>query len=545
MESNLENIETSFLSKKHLRSDRDDIHEINNDIKYCIKIKNIPKYTSEPLLKNLLHQILADNDIIKFKIEKNMEWEHAYITFYSQVHSEKFISLLNEKKIVIKTNIIKGYYAQERRIKNIKITNNFIIHEENSGQSKTLDDQITPLHNMAYKDQLNYKKQSIYKVLPKQICDILYDTIESPMINGYRNKNEFTIGYNYKGEPSIGFTMGKYKDGIVCVESAENCFHISESHKNVCKYFEGIFKVPYFKDYPPYDRTKKKGFWRLLIIRSNLKSEIMVALQIDKQSINQNDLIKFEQQLESFFSKEEAESLNIKSLQLQVADCAHNGLDTKKPMKILKGKEYIEEFLFNESLKFRISLNSFFQVNTPCTEKLYSCIRDLAIEDKEVPESFLLDLCCGTGTIGITLAKYFKNVIGIDMVKEAIHDAELNASLNNITNIKFICAKLEDCLEYVIKKFIEPSEKFVVVLDPPRNGAHPSVIKALNSIAHKQKNLKRIIFVSCAAELAKKNFEEIMKFNNFVADKAIPIDMFPHTKHCELLVRFENTGNCK
>ena len=112
---------------------------------------------------------------------------------------------------------------------------------------------------------------------------------------------------------------------------------------------------------------------------------------------------------------------------------------------LLNGSLHVEERLGD--FRFRISPSSFFQVNIPATIELYDLIKSLA----STPNAILLDLCCGTGTIGIYLAHAFERVIGIECVEEAVEDAKYNASLNNITNIEFHAAKLEDCLNAILE----------------------------------------------------------------------------------------------
>lgn len=139
---------------------------------------------------------------------------------------------------------------------------------------------------------------------------------------------------------------------------------------------------------------------------------------------------------------------------------------------------------FANHFRFMISPYSFFQVNTAATEKLYDLIRVLSVSaspgdsqatDKNEENNILLDLCCGTGTIGIALSKSFKHVIGIEMVPEAIEDAKKNAELNSIANIEFFTGKVENVLPAILSKHSKDA-KLTVVLDPPRNGTRIKTI---------------------------------------------------------------------
>ena len=179
-----------------------------------------------------------------------------------------------------------------------------------------------------------------------------------------------------------------------------------------------------------------------------------------------------------------------------------NGINDKTESKLVYGEPNITEKLLGTD--FLISPTSFFQVNSAGAEVLYSQIRDMcrrnldniepAIEapTHEAPGVILLDICCGTGTIGITLAKHVKKVIGVEMISEAVEDAKINAKQNGVENIEFHCAKVEDIIGKIFRG-ISAADKVVAILDPPRSGLHHSVIHALRSC----EQLEHIIYVAC------------------------------------------------
>jgi tRNA (uracil-5-)-methyltransferase len=170
--------------------------------------------------------------------------------------------------------------------------------------------------------------------------------------------------------------------------------------------------------------------------------------------------------------------------------------------------------------RFRISPSAFFQINTPATELLYSKVRDWcsldtielpkqvlkeenqgdieeAKHDQSEPNSepgvVLLDLCCGTGTIGLTMASKVKKVVGVEMVAAAIEDAKFNAQANNVENVIYIAAKVEDAIKEVFAKHVSPGDAVVAVLDPPRTGVSNSVIQAIRAC----NGIDRVIYISC------------------------------------------------
>ena len=182
--------------------------------------------------------------------------------------------------------------------------------------------------------------------------------------------------------------------------------------------------------------------------------------------------------------------------------------------KLLHGKSYIKEQI--NDLKFIISYDSFFQINTEAMIKLYDKVveyADLTKEDK------VLDLYCGTGTIGIYLSKYCKEVLGIEIVENAIKDANINKELNNIENISFICGDVGKLINADYKQD-------VLVVDPPRAGLDKKTKKVILDNEY-----KKIVYVSCDPMTLVRDLSELsVKYD--IADVTL-VDMFPNTYHVE------------
>jgi tRNA (uracil-5-)-methyltransferase len=395
------------------------------------------------------------------------------------------------------------------------------VHEGHG--KKELSDQVTPLWRMPYSEQLAFKQDQMMKMMnvfaqeTGQVSATLEPIIASSMTEGYRNKCEFTVGKDLEGEVRVGFLLGEFRQGIVEVENARNTLHIHEEAKLLADRLEGIIRATSFA---PFDRKTKQGLWRLMLVRVH-DNKRMVVIQINKseEASGLIDMLK-----ETF--------KDVESLYLQETNACHHGLDQN--FTPLHGSLHVEERLGD--LKFRISPLSFFQVNIPATIALYDLIKSLA----STPNAILLDLCCGTGTIGMYLAHAFERVIGIECDKKAVEDAKYNASLNNITNIEFHAAKLEHCLDTILEGI--PKEKeIVVVLDPPRAGAHKSVMKTIRTCTR----INRLVYVSCAPEQALHNWISLCNDSSssdrppFQLMSARAVDMFPHTKHCELVLLFQ------
>ncbi|XP_055976319.1 tRNA (uracil-5-)-methyltransferase homolog A isoform X2 [Sorex fumeus] len=201
------------------------------------------------------------------------------------------------------------------------------------------------------------------------------------------------------------------------------------------------------------------------------------------------------------------------------------------------GDRHIREDLLG--LTFRISPHAFFQVNTAAAEVLYTLIQEWAQLDSG---STVLDVCCGTGTIGLALARKVKRVVGIELCPEAVEDARVNAQENELNNVEFHCGRAEDLLPTLVNRLA--SQQLIAVLDPPRAGLHSKVILAIR----RAENLKRLLYVSCNPRAAMANFVDLcrapsnrVKGTPFKPVKAVAVDLFPQTPHCEMLILFERT----
>ncbi|CAH8481708.1 unnamed protein product [Dicrocoelium dendriticum] len=220
-------------------------------------------------------------------------------------------------------------------------------------------------------------------------------------------------------------------------------------------------------------------------------------------------------------------------------------------------------------LSFRISLTAFFQVNTLAAELLYQEVarfvtgaydlrhgrdgdlvtpvdREAKTEanDDSKCQSVLLDVCCGTGTIGLCLSKHFDRVIGIELAQSAVEDARQNARQNNIENVQFYCGRADKILQDVISTL--PTDcNIVAVVDPPRSGLHNVVIQCLRRCAR----LQRIVFVSCDLDAAAKDFIDFARptSNRFVGAPFVPVvakavDLFPQTRHVEVILLLQRVS---
>ncbi|GAB6030338.1 tRNA methyltransferase 2 [Chamberlinius hualienensis] len=408
-----------------------------------------------------------------------------------------------------------------------------------------------PLGAMKYEDQLAQKSLEMRKQLvgigrslwkcgarggPKwllsnqtsfdQQCCEFQGLTPSPVVDEYRNKCEFTVGVqpNGNGKPVVGFRLAKYSQGSLWVAQPTPCTIVPQPVIKIAQLFEDFLEGC---NLPPYDPIDHSGCWKQLTVRYTSLNQLMVIVVIHPQSLDTEELTSLEDKLTTHFLNNHSSTV-VTSLyvehQMKRSDCQ---------LKHIGGSKYIVERLMG--LSFRISPLSFFQVNTAAAELLYQAIEGLA--NLRPTSTVLLDICCGTGTIAISLAKKVLKVIGIEMIPSAIEDALFNAKENGVENVEFICGKVEDTLTSILYKY--SNEEVVAIVDPPRAGLHNKVIRSIRSC----KGLRRLIYVACDLSAASRNLIDLCRPESkqyhgepFEMIKAGGVDLFPHTNHCEALM---------
>lgn len=251
-----------------------------------------------------------------------------------------------------------------------------------------------------------------------------------------------------------------------------------------------------------------------IIIRQNYLGELMIIL------ITKNDVKKINNLLN--------ELLNLKLNSLFVNYRKNQKFRFGKEFKKIYGKDYLEDELFG--LKFRLSPESFFQVNRTQTEKLYKT----AIDYMDVKENdIIMDLYSGIGSISLLMAKA-KEVVGVEVVEAAVKNARINAEINEINNTRFIAGKVEN----VIDKLINEGTKFnKIMLDPPRAGVEESVLEKI-----KELKPQRIVYISCNPTTQARDLK-ILK--DYKIEKIQPVDMFCNTVHVECVVLMSKVAPTK
>lgn len=194
-------------------------------------------------------------------------------------------------------------------------------------------------------------------------------------------------------------------------------------------------------------------------------------------------------------------------------------------IRMLWGREYIEDILCG--VRFIISPHSFYQVNSPQAQRLYNIAREFA---QAGPDTVVLDLYCGAGTIGLTMADGVKEVIGVEVVPQAVEDARRNAQRNGITNARFLCADAAQAAAELAREGVRPD---VILVDPPRKGCDAQVLQ----IVAEQMQPQRLVYISCDPATLARDAAALRQYG-YHACRAVPVDLFARTAHVETVVLF-------
>lgn len=534
--------------------------------KYKIEIRGLPKFYGIGELKKLLNEKLKLGSNKVKPPAKGSYW--VYVCFRSEEDRQNALKALDGyvwKSKTLSAEIAKP--APDPLVKRRREKTNDMRDgekdakkqkaDDNRTQEERLKDSTIPLWNVSYEKQIEKKYDDIRNILLKMgyemvrgnpalkpwvdqqrakykglPCD-LWNVRASPICDGYRNKCEFTVGLNEEtGERTVGFRLGSYVQGFTGVGPVDCLRHIPDRMKEAAKVFEKFVRA---SDLGVFNPETHEGYWRQLMVRlSTSTDQLMLVVGIHPHSLSNEQLQKVKNDLRQFFESGEGKTCRIASLYFQYIMKKQAGRDLP-PLEHLSGETHIYETLLD--LKFRVSPEAFFQTNTAAAEVLYSTVVELSCPTEDTT---LIDICCGTGSIGLCLAKKCGQVLGLEMLAQAVDDARTNAENNNITNCDFFVGKAEDILSSVMNRATK--KDIVAIVDPPRAGLHQ---KALVQLRRTDK-LNKLVFLSCDPKAAMKNFVDLSRPTSktyygapLVPVRAVPVDMFPHTSHCELIVYFE------
>lgn len=358
-----------------------------------------------------------------------------------------------------------------------------------------------------YKAQLEYKTNKVKSALKRHLkkdVEVL-PTIGMDYPYEYRNKIQVPLGKDKHGRLVSGF----YRANSHEIIPIDKCYIENPKASEIIQTIKMLMKAFHFE---PYDEDTGNGLFRHVLIRtSHHYDDIMVTLVTTKDEFKgKNNFVK---ELVKYHP-------NIKSI-VQNINSRHTNVILGEKSRTLYGTSFIKDSILN--IDFKISSKSFYQVNPVQVEVLY----DLAIKAAGLnPNDEVLDAYCGIGTIGLIASKHCKNVLGVEIIPDAIRNANENAKLNDITNATFVCGDAKD----LMKQLNEEGKHFdVVFVDPPRKGLDDSFIESLLSVKP-----KRIVYVSCEPETLAENLVKITEEYNLLSVQ--PVDMFPMTSHVETVV---------
>ena len=367
------------------------------------------------------------------------------------------------------------------------------------------------LAHVKYGRQLEIKKEHVLSCLERigklkaEEFDF-FDTIGMENPCKYRNKMVFPVGYDKKKRIVGGF----YKRGTHEIKELKSC---AQGPKEASLFFNVVLEHMRENNISCYDEKTHKGLVRRVFVRFGFSSkEAMIVI-----SANGRKLSKAEKLIEKLISMENS-GFSVKSIMLNV-NKQKNNLVLGEENITLYGNDYISDTLCG--VTYKISPNSFFQVNPVQTEILYNKAMEFA--DLKGNET-VIDLYCGIGTISLMAAKYAKSVIGVEIVEQAIKDAEKNAEANGIKNAEFIAGSAET----IASQLADSGKKAdVIFIDPPRKGSDETTLDCIAKMAP-----EKIVYVSCNPATLARDLS-YLKSKGYETKKVQPVDMFPNTSHVE------------
>lgn len=358
--------------------------------------------------------------------------------------------------------------------------------------------------HISYDSELRIKQQQVQDAF-ERIGGIQTDYLPicaGERIDGYRNKSQYPLAVNAEGKPYAGFYAMRSHRIVPC----DRCLLLPDR-------FEAIKRkiLQFIEDnhISIYDEQTGKGLIRHIYLRHAEKTgEIMVVLVCTRKRLPHAD------RLIELLSADP----DIVSIVINVNDKNTNVI-LGESCFVLYGKEQICDILCSN--KINISSLSFYQVNRDQAERLYEIAASFAgLTGSEI----LVDLYCGAGTIGLSMAKQVKQLIGVEIIPQAIENAKENAAQNGISNAEFICADAAKATQMFLRRGLQPD---VVIVDPPRKGCGESVVDDIALMKP-----EKVVMISCNPATAARDCA-MMQSKGYRCVKIQPVDLFPRTAHVE------------
>ena len=367
------------------------------------------------------------------------------------------------------------------------------------------------LRHLDYAAELRTKQENVTDAF-RRIGGLdvpVLDALPSPEVDRYRNKVQFPVGRDKNGAPCIGFYAGRTHRIVPCPDCKLQPDTLNAIGNALCSFFaaNGI---------QPYDEASGKGLVRHIFLRRGVHSgQIMVCLVCTRAKLPHSDALV--EQLTAQFPDIATILVNVNAKNTNVI----LGSETHT----LYGPGFIEDTLCG--VPVRLGPLSFYQVNTLAAERLYGIAADYA---QLQPTDLLLDLYCGMGTIGLSMADRCRELIGVEIVPEAIDSAKANASRMGdaiAAKSRFFCADAGKAASQLAAEGLHPD---VIILDPPRKGCDEATLSAVAAMSP-----RRVVYVSCNPSTAARDAKWLEE-HGYHAEKVQPVDLFPRTKHCEAVL---------
>ena len=367
------------------------------------------------------------------------------------------------------------------------------------------------LRHLSYKAELQAKHENVTDAF-RRIGGLdvpVLPTVPSPEVDRYRNKVQFPVGRDKNGQPCIGFYAGRTHRIVPCPDCKLQPGVLNEIGNALCAFFaaHGI---------QPYDEESGKGLVRHIFLRRGAHSgQIMVCLVCTRAKLPHSE--ELVAQLREQFPAIATILLNVNAKNTNVI----LGSETHT----LYGPGCLEDTLCG--VPVQLGPLSFYQVNTLAAEQLYGIAAQYA---QLTPDDLLLDLYCGMGTIGLSMVDHCRELVGVEIVPEAIESAKANAARMGdaiAAKSRFFCADAGAAATRLAAEGLRPD---VIVLDPPRKGCDEATLSAVVKM-----NPQRVVYVSCNPATAARD-AKWLEAQGYRTEKVQPVDLFPRTKHCEAVL---------
>ena len=333
--------------------------------------------------------------------------------------------------------------------------------------------------------------------------------LPSPEVDRYRNKVQFPVGLDKNGQPSIGFYAGRTHRIVPCPDCKLQPGVLNEIGNALCAFFAA-------HHIQPYDEQTGKGLVRHIFLRRGAHSEqIMVCIVCTRARLPHSDELCA--QLTAQFPAIATILINVNAKNTNVILGSEN--------HTLYGDGFISDTLCG--VPVQLGPLSFYQVNTLAAERLYAVAAEYAQLNAD---DLLLDLYCGMGTIGLSMVDHCRELIGVEIVPEAIESAKANAARMGdavAAKSRFFCADAGQAATQLAAEGLHPD---VIILDPPRKGCDEATLSAVVKMSP-----RRVVYVSCNPATAARD-AAWLKQNGYRAEKVQPADLFPRTRHVECVL---------